>query len=160
MKRVKRNRKRLIIDLCLLLIGLPAVLAVCWLAFRVRPYRHWKPAAVTVQVTETDDNPFIDPQGMTQEARILPPEGFTRVPAGENSFLTFMRQQPLFENGSLIYDYEGGTLPNSNAAAVYALSVGDEGYQECADTVIRFWSEYLWATGHRQGRLCRDHLSV
>lgn len=162
MKNRKMTKKRLLIDLLLLLVGLPVVSAVCWLALRVKPYRHWKPAAVTVQVTETDENPYLNPEGMTQETRILPPEGFTRTEAAPHSFLRFMRNQPLYENGSLIYTFDGRTLSNGNAAAVYTLSVGDEGYQECADTVIRFWSEYLWANGQKDrlafhltnGKLC------
>lgn len=162
MRSARLTNKQRIIRLCLLLAVLLILLLGGWMFVLVRPYRHWKPAAVTVQVREAEKNPYINPEGMTQESRILPPEGFTRTEAPPHSFLAFMRNQPLYENGSLIYTYDGGTLPNSNAAAVYALSVGAEGYQECADTIIRFWSEYLWANNRKDrlafhltnGKLC------
>ncbi|MBQ8921095.1 MAG: hypothetical protein IJ060_02915 [Oscillospiraceae bacterium] len=141
------TKKRLLIDFCIIIPATLIVLFCCFLFLIAKPWRHWKPAEVTVQIKQTAENPYLDPSGMTQEQRILPPAGYERVPAAENSFLAFMRQQPLYENGSMIYAYSGETLSAGNAAAVYALSVGDEGYQECADTIIRFWSEYLRSQG-------------
>jgi hypothetical protein len=111
MRFARLTNKQRIIRLCLLLAALLILLLGGWMFVLVRPYRHWKPAAVTVQVRETEKNPYINPEGMTQESRILPPEGFTRTEAPPHSFLAFMRNQPLYENGSLIYTYDGGTLP-------------------------------------------------
>lgn len=102
------------------------------------------------EITQTAENPYLDPAGSTQETRILPPEGYARVPAAEDSFLHFMRTFPLCEHGSSIVSYSGEQLPSANAAAVYQLSLGDEGYQQCADTIIRLWSEYFRASGQTE----------
>ena len=156
-EKAKRTKSRLILDLCIVLVLLPAVLLCCFLFLIAKPWRHWKPAEVSVQIQEPQESPCINPEGMTQETRILPPEGYKRIPAAGNSFLSFMRQQPLYENGSMIYSYDGKALSNANAAAVYSLSVGSEGYQECADSIIRLWSEYLWSQGRKDA--LRFHLT-
>ena len=143
----KPTKKRMIIVLCIVSALLLIVLPGCFLALVAKPWRHWKPARHSVQILNPQESPYLNPDGMTQEQRILPPEGYERVPAEEHSFLQFMREQPVYVNGSLIYTYNGETRSNGNAAAVYALTLGDEGYQQCADTIIRFWSEYLRAEG-------------
>lgn len=110
----------------------------------------WHAADVTPEIGKASENPYLNPDGQTQETRILPPEGYARVPAGESSFLSFMRQQPVYEDGSMLISYAGQNLSNANAAAVYTLSLGDEGYQQCADTIIRLWSEYFYASGQTE----------
>ena len=139
-KLTKKQMIVRVIVLAVLLIG--GYTALC-----LRAARHWKPVQVTVQIGQTSDSPYIDPAGDTQETRILPPEGYTRVPAAEGSFLAFMRKQPLYPNGSAIYTYDGRAQSGANAAAVYRMEVGTEGWQECADTVIRFYSDYFRESG-------------
>ncbi|MBR5405620.1 MAG: hypothetical protein IK107_04925 [Oscillospiraceae bacterium] len=137
------NRKQLIIRLtmpvCLLL--------VCYALLCLRAARHWRAADLKPDIAFTSENPYINPAGMTQETRILPPEGYTRVPAAADSFLAFMRQQTLYPDGSGICTFKGEQLSGANAAAVYDLTLGSEGYQQCADTVIRFWSDYFRTSG-------------
>ena len=111
-----------------------------------RAARHWKPVPVTVQTETRQPSIYVDPAGTTQETRILPPEGYERVPAAEGSFLAFMRSRPLYPDGSAIYTYTGEVRSGATAIAVYDMSVGTEGWQECADTVIRFWSDYFRET--------------
>ncbi len=153
MKLWKLTKKQVIIRLAVLIV----LLAGVYVFLLLRAARHWKPAAVTEQISAPRSNPYLNPEGMTQETRILPPEGYTRVPAGEDSLLTYLRRMPVYPECSALYVYDGTTRPGSNAAAVYTLSVGSEGYQECADTVIRLWSDYFNATGQRD-RL-RFHLT-
>ena len=86
------------------------------------------------------------PEGGTQASAIAPPEGFVRVPADENSFLHFMRNMPVWTSGSSIMTYDGRAISSVNAAAVYTLSLPEKDLQQCADTVIRLWSEYFYAT--------------
>ena len=146
MKRSRLTKKQVVLRLIL-----PAVLLCAGIVIlRLRACPHWEPVAITLHVDQTAPSPYIDPDGMTQETRILPPEGYERIPAEEGSFLQFMRQMELYPDGSAIYDYRGNTLPNANAAAVYTLSVGKEGYQQCADTIIRLWSEYFRQTGQTE----------
>ncbi len=91
--------------------------------------------------------PEANGEGGTQETVIVPPEGYTRIPAAEDSFLAFMREMPVWEQGSSIMTYDGKAISSVNAAAIYTLSLPDNHYQQCADTVIRLWSEYFYQTG-------------
>ena len=61
-----------------------------------------------------------------------------------------MRRQPLYPDGAVVCSYRGSSLGLGHAAAVYELSVGREGYQQCADSIIRLWSEYFFATGQTE----------
>lgn len=133
------------------------LLTAAVIALRMRACPTWTPAAVTETYQTRKPNPYIDPEGQTQETRILPPEGFARTEAAEGSFTAFMRQQPVYGDGSMIYVYDGSQRSGAGAAAVYDLSVGAEGYQECADSIIRLWSEYFRGTG-QEARLSY-HLS-
>lgn len=142
-KLTKKQVIRRIIVLILLLTA--AYIALC-----LRAARHWHAAELTPEVKAAAENPFIDPAGMTQETRILPPAGYTRVPAASDSFLAFMRKQTLFPDGSCICEFDGKQHSGADAAAVYDLSVGTDSYQECADTVIRFWSDYYRETGQTE----------
>ncbi len=146
MKSFRKIRRRLLIPLALL----TGLAAGCFglIVFRACP--KWQPAELTPKITEMPANPYLNPDGMTQETRILPPEGFERTPAAPDSFLAFMRQQPLYEHGAAVCSYRGANYSAHNAAAVYTLSVGKEGYQECADSIIRLWSEYFYATGQTE----------
>lgn len=146
MKRIRLTKRQLfvrLILLCVLVLG-----GFVYLCVRACP--QWRAAQIVLELGRTAENPYINPQGQTQETRILPPEGYERIPAAADSFLGFMRQQPLCADGSSIVSYRGEQLSNANAAAVYALSVGDEGYQQCADTIIRLWSEYFYQTGQTE----------
>ena len=144
-----RLTKRQIV-LWLVLLGILPVGGCGFLCVRACP--QWHAAPVVPEIAQAAENPYINPDGGTQETRILPPEGFARVPAADDSFLAFMRQMPVYENGSMLVSYRGERLSNANAVAVYTLTLGDEGYQQCADTIIRLWSEYFFASG-QTGRL-------
>ena len=121
--------------------------AIGWGVLCYYAARHWQPAEITVKTRQMPANPLIVPEGETQETRILPPEGYQRIPAAADSFLAFMHRQPVYPDGSDIYIYDGTSNPGVMAAAVYQLPLGNEGYQECADSVIRLWSTYFRETG-------------
>lgn len=143
------TKKQIILRVILLIVFLIAA----YIALCIRACPHWEPAAIDPQPTAAKRSSiYIDPDGMTQETRILPPEGYTRVPASEGSFLSYMRRMPVYEEGTPVYTYQGKALSAANAAAVYDLTLGKEGYQECADSIIRLWSEYFYATG-QTGRI-------
>lgn len=98
----------------------------------------------TIYEAKESDSKLIDIDGKTQETRILPPEGYTRVQAEDDSLLHFMRNMELLPNGNPIVTYAGDEL-HSHCAAVYALDVGAHNLQQCADSVIRVYSEYFWS---------------
>lgn len=91
---------------------------------------------------------LIQSEGTTLETRIQTPENYERVPAAEGSFSAFVRSYPLKDDGSPVLLYNGKTKSNQNAhAAVFALPLGDEDLQQCADSVMRMYAEYFWASG-------------
>lgn len=91
---------------------------------------------------------YINPEGNTLESRILPPEGYVRSEAKEDSFVTFLRKQELKPNGSPVLLYNGMEKGNQTAqAAVFAMDVGNSDLQQCADSIIRVYGEYFWSIG-------------
>lgn len=94
---------------------------------------------------------LIQKDGMTLESRFAVPEGFVRTKASEGSLLQFMRQMKLKPDGSPVLLYDGSTKANqSSAAAVFDLDIGEENLQQCADSVLRVYAEYFWATGQQE----------
>lgn len=143
MKVWKLTKKQMIVRVIILVV----LLIAAYVLLCLRAAKHWKPVQVTVQTESRTASVYIDPNGTTQETRILPPEGYERVPAAEGSFLAFMRSRPLYPDGSMIYEYTGEARSGANAIAVYDMEIGTEGWQECADTAIRFWSDYFRESG-------------
>ncbi|MGN0648579.1 MAG: DUF4846 domain-containing protein [Oscillospiraceae bacterium] len=129
-------------------LALLCVLGIITIAHRISPT--WKTRSVTEQtdaltLKSLECNTLLDPQGTTQETRILPPEGYTRTAAGENSFAAFLRKQPVYQQGSPIYCHDGTTLSSIGYAAVYRMDTGTANLQQCADSIIRLYSEYFLA---------------
>ena len=144
MKLLHPAKRRLMLLLLLLLTVLLGG-GFGLIVFRACP--KWVPAELNPEIREMPENPYVNPAGLTQSARILPPDGFERTPAADDSFLAFMRRQSLYPDGASVCTYRGENRPSAHAAAVYELSVGKEGYQQCADSIIRLWSEYFFTTG-------------
>ena len=110
--------------------------------------------ALAVQAQEA--NGFIDPRGMTVEARFRVPAGFERVPAPQGSFAAYLRRLPLKPHGAVVKFFNGRVKPNSGVyAAVVDLPIGPveagryghRDLHQCADAVIRLRAEYLFAQG-------------
>lgn len=100
----------------------------------------------TISDTVPSDNPLFDVNGMTAATRILPPEGYTRISAQSGSLLEYMRNMELLPNGNGIVTYDGEKVDRA-CAAVYALDIGGKDLQQCADSIIRVYSEYYWSRG-------------
>ena len=140
---IKLNRKQVFIRLAVL-AGL-VLSGFVWLCVRACPTWH---AQIQVPPEARSENmPTAFLTGGTQETAIAPPAGYARIPAAEDSFLHFMRGAPVWPQGSSIMTYDGKPLSSVNAAAVYTLSLPETDIQQCADTVIRLWSEYFASTG-------------
>lgn len=140
-----RNSKKIkavviIIFLLFFAAGLTAVL------IRVNP--KWTAAELTFEPAGRDfDISCLNPGGMTLESRILPPDGFARVPAESGSFGEYLRGYPLLPDDIKLPVYDGRAIESSYAAAVFDISLGDEGYQQCADSIIRLYSDYFYENG-------------
>lgn len=141
-EKPKGKRRGLRAVLWLILIA--ALLAAVY----IRTNPRWKAAELSVVPANRHFQvESLDPQGMTLETRILPPEGYTRAAAEEGSFGEYLRKYPLLPDDIQLPVYDGSTIDFTDAAAVFDISLGDEGYQQCADSVIRLYSDYFYETG-------------
>lgn len=100
--------------------------------------------------TKEEKASIIDSLGTTIGTRFHVPEGYERTDfEGENgAFADFMRNYSLKESGSPVLLYNGKSKINQNAhVAVLELPIENEDLQQCADSVMRMYAEYLWASG-------------
>lgn len=90
-------------------------------------------------------------EGTTMQTRILPPPNYERIGAPSGSFLEFMRNQEMKEDGSPVVLYNGKEKRNQDAhTAVFAFDAGDRDLQQCADSIIRIYAEYFWSVEEYQ----------
>ena len=138
MAKTKSKKIRLLI---IVLIMIAALIVAVFI--RVSP--KWKAAELTiVQAEKKYDINSIDPDGTTLQTRILPPEGYTRVPVDKGSFAEYLRDYPLYPDGTALPVFDGTTKESPYTAAIFDITVGDEGYQQCADSIIRLYSDYYY----------------
>lgn len=90
---------------------------------------------------------IINPLGETLEARINVPDGYVRTAEAEGSFGEFLRNYPLLPDGSPVLLYNGRKKAFDCAVCVFDMHLGDKDLQQCADSVIRAYAEYMRATG-------------
>ena len=113
----------------------------------VRTHPKWKAAEIAIEPAHRFfDIQCLDPDGSTLETRILPPEGFTRTDAAEGSFPEYLRKYPMLPDNINLPVFDGTTITSTTYAAIFDISIGDEGYQQCADSVIRLYSDYFYET--------------
>ena len=137
-----RNIKRLVRLFVLLALVIAMITAIY---FRTNP--KWRPAELTIEpASRFFDIQCINPDGMTLETRILPPEGYTRTKAINGSFIEFLRKYALLPDNTKLPVYDGTTMNSTDIAAIFNISLGDDGYQQCADSVIRLYSDYYYET--------------
>lgn len=136
---IENGKKRLII----LLIFIAAVLVVLYI--RINP--KWKAADLKIETTRTDYGvQCVNSEGMTLESRITPPDGYNRVTVESGSFAEYLRKYPLHPVNIKLPVYNGKTF-NTDSPAIFDISLGDEGYQQCADSIIRLYSDYFYENG-------------
>ena len=135
----KKKTARIAVLIILIIAALVAVY--------IRTNPKWKAAELTIEPAhrfyEIHD---LDPNGTTLETRITPPDGFERVHAEKGSFAEYLRNYPLYQDGIELPVFDGSTINSPYSAAVFDISLGDEGYQQCADSVIRLYSDYFYET--------------
>ncbi len=140
----KPKSRRALVRIALLI----AVIFALGAAVYIRTNPKWRAAELTIEPADRFfEIQSLAPSGTTLETRILPPEGYERVPAAEGSFAEYMRNYPLLPDDIRLPVFDGRTLDSYDAAAIFDISLGDEGYQQCADSVIRLYSDYFYETG-------------
>ena len=113
-----------------------------------------KTSELTLEAYETEDEEatgsavvILQAAGETLETRVLPPRGYERVEAEEGSLAEFLRQYPMKPAGYKVHLYDGtekGT--QTDHVAVFDLPIEEYDLQQCADSVMRVYAEYFWAT--------------
>lgn len=110
-------------------------------------------------------HPWLSPKKAAKKTqlryRFSVPRGYRRVRVKRGSFAWWLRRLPMASKGTPIRDYRGRRLAGqSRRAGVVRLDVGRYNLQQCADSVMRLWGEYLWSRGlqrYYQFRLTSGH---
>ena len=113
---------------------------------------------VTQNITETpsaeqaepaeETYQLINPDGKTLETRINPPEGFSRTDEKTGSLGDFLRNYEMQPDVSPVLLYNGHESWNQNAhIAVFKLPIENVNLQQCADSIMRVYSEYYRSKG-------------
>ena len=90
---------------------------------------------------------FINKSGKTLKDRINTPKDFKRVKYGRKSFGYFLENYPLYKDGKKVALYDGTKKMNqSDHIAVFRMKLVDGDLQQCADSVMRLYAEYLYST--------------
>lgn len=93
--------------------------------------------------------PLVISTGETLAERIRTPEGYERIPAESGSLADFLRNYPMKEDGSPVCYYDGRQKTASAQVAVFDMYLGERDLQQCADSVMRVYAEYLRAGGRQ-----------
>lgn len=88
---------------------------------------------------------MINEQGMTIETRFIPPLGFQRRQAAENSFAAYLQNLPLKLAGTKVKYYNGDSKNNDVYEAVVDMEISNRDLQQCADAIMRLRGEYFYA---------------
>lgn len=101
-----------------------------------------------VQTPEAEILTYIDPAGAVLAERFKTPEGYLRKEAPEDSFAAFLRSYPMKQDKSPVLLYDGTEKGNQNVhEAVFSMHIEPEDFQQCADSVMRIYAEYLYGRG-------------
>lgn len=97
------------------------------------------------KVLISENNSLIKENENTVVKRILPPENYFWVTEKPNSFGAFLLNFPLERYGTEILKYDGSSIATQHLhEAVYKIDIGEKDLQQCADSVIRLYAEFLW----------------
>ena len=105
------------------------------------------PGEETVSVKPKQKS-FINPWGATLEERLIPPDGYERLEKPMGSLQGFLRNYAIKPDKSPVLLYDGSRKKNQDVhAAVFSMPMVEGDLQQCADSAIRIYGEYLWSVG-------------
>ncbi|MCI7107349.1 MAG: DUF4846 domain-containing protein [Agathobacter sp.] len=97
--------------------------------------------------TEKQSSYEVNREGTTLQTRFPVPRGYERIDCGEDSFGSFLRSYPLLPDGENVHLYDGSLKGNQeDHAAVFDMDMTEGDLQQCADSVLRLYAEYLYET--------------
>ena len=97
----------------------------------------------TVQLSD-----FINVEGNTIFTRFITPKGYKRVETAEGSFADFIGNYPLEPDGTPVHYFDKREKGGDGHAAVFSMEVAEEDLQQCADSIMRIYAEYLYKSGN------------
>ncbi len=89
---------------------------------------------------------YLDTDSNTLASRINCPKGFERVAAAPGSFAAYLRVLPLKPFGEDVQFFDGTKKNRFCHVGVVDMDVGTTDLQQCADSGIRLFAEYLYRT--------------
>jgi hypothetical protein len=129
---------------CLCLLFCSGLLG-CWRSSEAVPTRHpgLRPSYAWLSASRTNRYEPLS-------RRFAPPRGYKRVALKSRGFGFWLRHLPLEAKGTPVKLHNGRLRSTqSSHAAVVHLDIGRGNLQQCADAVMRLWTEYLWVTRQR-----------
>ena len=88
---------------------------------------------------------LIHKNGNTVKTRFSAPENYEWIEEKPNSFGEFLVNFPLKKYGAQIHRFDGNPIATQSLhEAIYDIDTGEKDLQQCADSVIRLYAEYLW----------------
>ncbi len=77
--------------------------------------------------------------------RFPPPAGFQRSPVAEGSWKQWLRNLPMRAPGTPVRGRDGSVILPADADALGGvIDLDVRKNQECADTIMRLWAEFMW----------------
>ena len=107
---------------------------------------------ITNEISDDEEIPeenrsLIDPEGDTLKTRILTPEGYERTNEDQAGLGEFLRNYTMLPDNSPVLYYDGTVKANHHAACVFDMYISDKDLQQCADSVMRVYAEYMRSCG-------------
>ena len=88
---------------------------------------------------------FIQQNGNTVKTRFSAPKNYKWIEENPNSFGEFLVNFTLKKYGAQILRFDGNPIATQSLhEAIYDIDTGEKDLQQCADSVIRLYAEYLW----------------
>lgn len=88
---------------------------------------------------------LIHKNGNTVKTRFSAPENYEWIEEKPNSFGEFLVNFTLKKYGAQILRFDGNPIATQSLhEAIYDIDTGEKDLQQCADSVIRLYAEYLW----------------
>jgi len=100
--------------------------------------------ALVVETVDWDAYPFLSSKENIRplQKMFMVPSGYKRMAVEEGTFAQWLRNLPI-ENRKTVYSFNGSKL-SAPAAAIVPIDVGRGDVQQCADSILRLYSEYRW----------------
>ena len=90
---------------------------------------------------------FINTEGNTLFTRFITPKGYKRVEVAKGSFADFIGNYTLEPDGTPVYYFNKREKDGEGHVAVFSMEVAEEDLQQCADSIMRIYAEYLYKSG-------------